>query len=106
VSVHCRFVGIPDGDTLSARIGQCLSRCGISPSKLDEAYQKAGITKTQERTILLAKTVKDLTPEITRKLTKIVDRLSKRSGASTTYIWLGWLAGESRVPDWVKEISN
>ena len=100
------FAGVPASDSMSNRIEMCRAKAGIPQSKLDLAYSKARLTEAQLKMIREAKTAKDLTSDINRKLDLILARLAERSGASVMFLNFGWLAGESRVPDWVREISN
>jgi hypothetical protein len=100
------FVGVPASDTFTNRIEMCRARAGIPQSKVDEAYRKVGLTDAQMKLIAQARTARDLTSDINGKLAKVLARLAERAQATVMWINFGAMAGESRVPDWAKEISN
>ena len=100
------FAGVPASDSMSNRIEMCRAKAGIPQSKVDEAYRKVGLTDAQMKLISQARTARDLTSDINGKLAKVLARLAERSQSTVMWLNFGHMAGDSRVPDWAKELAK
>lgn len=98
-----RFAGIPESDTYWNRIELCRVHGGVSEAQLTQALNGVGISQAQVKSMRQARTARDLTPDINKKMQKVMERLAARAGTTVMYLNFGWMAGESRVPEFAKK---